>query len=499
MDSKLLLISIIGSLVLVFSVFASKATSRFGVPILLIFIVVGMFLGQDGPGGIHFNNFAGMNVFGTAALIFILFSGGFSANPIAMKPIWKEGVTLSTVGVFLTTLFMTTLIHYTMDWNWTSSALLSAGISSTDAAAVFGVLRTQKMEVKSRLRALVELEGGSNDPMAVVLLFLLIQFSRSPEEATMLATAQKFFVQVAFGGIAGWLAGKLLVKIINWLSLDFEGLYPVLTMASVICLYSVTEYCGGNGYLAVFIAGFTMSNEKFLSKKSLLVFHDGLSWLMQVGMFIALGLLVNPMELRGVAIHSAVFAIALIFIARPLAVVLCLLPFGYRNWRELAFISWGGLKGAVAIILATYLLMENVPHAKIMFNVIFFIVIISLTIQGATIGKVSQLLGVCDLRSSAGDYETYQSPRKTNEFIEFEIPHGSSLIGRTIFDLKLPDDVLVVLVHRDDEDFIPKGSTVILEEDRLVCLVNRNVIPDVVELLRRGMNGSPHPETAFMH
>lgn len=472
MDSRLLLFSIIGSLVLVFSVFASKATARFGVPILLIFIGIGMLLGTDGPGGIHFNNYAGMNAFGTAALIFILFAGGFSAQPAVMKPIWKEGVSLATAGVFLTTLLMTTLIHYSMGWNWVSSAILSAAVSSTDAAAVFGILRTQKMEVKSRLKALVELEGGSNDPMAVVLILLLVQFAMAPGEATLAATVQRFFIQIAFGGIAGWLSGKILVKTINWLNLDFEGLYPVLTMASVVCAYSLTEFCGGNGYLAVFIAGLTMSGEKFLSKKSLLVFHDGLSWLMQVGMFLALGLLVNPGELRGVANHSVVFAVALIFIARPVAVALSLLPFGYRSWREIAFISWGGLKGAVAIILATYLLIENVPHAKIMFNVIFFIVIISMALQGSTIGPVSKFLGVCDDRANTRGFGKYQTSRKFSEFIEVEIPRGSELVGRTIFDLHLPEGVLVVLIHRDDEDFIPKGSTQLCAEDKLIMLAN---------------------------
>ncbi len=483
MDKQLLLFSLIISLVLIVSVFASKATSRFGVPILLIFIAIGMLMGIDGPGGVHFNDYASTNLFGTFALIYILFDGGFSSQPAILKPIWKEGVVLATIGVFLTTFFMTCLIHYTMGWNWLTSAILSSAVSSTDAASVFGILRTQKMEIKSKIRSLVELESGSNDPMSVVILLLLIQFAKSPEEATMAATAERFFVQIALGGLSGWFLAKLMVRLINWLNLEFEGLYPVLTMAGVVCIYTLTEYCGGNGYLAVFIAGFSMSGDKFLSKKSLLVFHDGLSWLMQVGMFLTLGLLVNPSELGGVVNHAAVFAIALIFIARPLAVLLCLVPFGYKNWKELAFISWGGLKGAVAVVLATYLLMEDVPHAKIMFNVIFIIVIISLALQGSTIAFVSRMLGICMPKTPASGFEPYESVRKTNEFIEFEIPHHSTLAGRTIFELKLPQDVLIVLIHRDDDDFIPKGNTELCEHDRLVCLVNKNVIPEIRHLL----------------
>lgn len=484
MDKQLLLFSLIGSVVLITSIFASKATSRFGVPILLIFIVIGMLLGSDGPGGVHFDDYQATNLFGTVALIFILFDGGFSSQPAVMKPIWKEGVVLSTVGVLLTTVFMTLMIHFAIGWSWINSAILSAAISSTDAPAVFGILRTQKKEIKSRLRALLELESGSNDPMAVVLLLLLIQFSQAPHEATALDTAQKFFIQIALGGLSGWFLGKALVKVINWLNLEFEGLYPVLTMSFTIGIYSLTEYCGGNGYLAVFIAGYTMSDDKFLSKKSLLVFHDGLSWLMQVGMFLMMGLLVNPGEFGGVVGHSVAFAFFLILIARPLTLLLCLVPFGYRNWRELAFLSWGGLKGAVAIILATYLLMENVPHAQVMFNVIFFLVIISMTLQGATIGKVADLLRVCEMKSAAKEFTPYEATRKTNEFIEFEIPEHSTLSGRTIFDLNLPEDVLIVLIHREEDDFIPKGNTELQEHDRLVCLVNRNVIPDIKHMLQ---------------
>ncbi|MES2525516.1 MAG: potassium/proton antiporter [Bdellovibrionota bacterium] len=484
MDKQFLLFSLVGSLVLIISVFASKATSRFGVPILLIFIGIGMLLGSGGPGGIPFNDFASTHLIGTFALIFILFDGGFSSQPSVLQPIWKEGITLATIGVFLTAIFMTCLIHYAMGWNWLSSAILSAAVSSTDAASVFGILRTQKMEINSRLRSLVELESGSNDPMSVVIILLLIQFAQHPGEMTILSTLEKFFVQISLGGLAGWFLGKLLVSMINWLKLEFEGLYPVLTMAGVLCIYSLTEYCGGNGYLAVFVAGFSMSNEKFLSKKSLLVFHDGLSWLMQVGVFLTMGLLVNPAELGGVVTHSAVFAFGLIFLARPLAVLICLFPFGYRNWREIAFISWGGIKGAVAIILGTYLLIEGVPHAKIMFNVIFFIVIISMTLQGGTISKIARLLGVCGPKAPPNGFGPYEGERKTNEFIEFEIPSHSNLAGKTIFDLNLPAEVLIVLVHRNDDDFIPKGNTELCEHDRLVCLVNRHVIPEIRHLLQ---------------
>lgn len=485
MDKQLLLFSLIGGLVLIISVLASKATTRIGVPILLLFIGIGMLMGSDGPGGIIFNDHKATNIFGTVALIFILFAGGITSVPFEIKPIWKEGVVLSTVGVFLTTIFMTCLIHFTMDWNWLSSAILSAAVSSTDAPAIFGILKTQRREIKTKLKALLEVESGSNDPMAVVILLLLIQFANAPEESSLLLMAQKFFIQISLGGLAGWFLGKSMAKIINWLNLNFEGLYPVFTMAAVICIYSLTEYCGGNGYLAVYLAGFAMAGEKFLSKQSLLVFHDGLSWLMQVGVFLILGLLVNPSELPGVMKHSLVFAFGLIFFVRPLVVSLCLVPMGLRNWKEILFLSWGGLKGAVAIILATYLLVENVPHAKVMFNVIFFIVIISMALQGSTICWLAEKLGVASSNTPRG-FEPHQAVNKTNEFIEFEIPTHSTMVGRSLIELELP--VHVVLIHRDSDDFIPKGNTEVHAHDRLVCLVNRKVIPEIRHMLESSQN-----------
>lgn len=224
MDKQLLLFSLIGGLVLIISVLASKATSRFGVPILLLFIAIGMLMGSDGVGGINYSDYKSTNIFGTIALIFILFAGGITSVPSEIKPVWKEGVVLSTVGVFLTTIFMTCLIHFTMGWNWLSSAILSSAVSSTDAPAIFGILKTQRREIRTKLKALLELESGSNDPMAVVILLLLIQFANAPGETTWLLTAQKFFVQISLGGLAGWFLGKTMARVINWLNLSFEGL-----------------------------------------------------------------------------------------------------------------------------------------------------------------------------------------------------------------------------------------------------------------------------------
>lgn len=488
MDKQILQVMLASGLVLLVSVFASKATSRFGIPILLVFIGIGMLIGSDGPGGISFSDHFTAQILGTISLIYILFAGGLSSPPAVMKPVWREGVVLASIGVLLTATLMTCLIHFTLGWSWLTSALLSAAISSTDAPAVFGILRTQRTLIKLRLRSLVELESGSNDPMALVILLLLMKFFHEPHSVSWPEIAMSFFIQLALGGMAGWFLGKALVKIINFLNLEFEGLYPVLTMAGVVCIYSLTEYAGGNGFLSVYIAGFSMAGEKFLSKNALVVFHDGLSWLMQVAMFLMLGLLVDPSELPPVMGYSIFFAAGIIFFARPITVFLCLMPFGY-SWKELLFICWGGLKGAVPIIFATYLLVGEVRHAEAMFNIIFFIVIVSMILQGFTIGPVSRWLGACEDKDHPREIPPYDGKRKTNEFIEFEIDKNSMLVGHTIFDLHLPDDVLVVLIHRDDEDFIPRGNTELQPFDRLVCLVNKTFIPEIVRMLKNADPG----------
>lgn len=488
MDRNLLIIMLAGSFLLLISVFASKVTTRFGIPILLLFIGIGILTGSEGMGGIDFDDPHFTQVLGTISLIYILFSGGLSTLPHVLKPIWREGLTLASVGVVISALVMTVIIHFVTQWSWLLSSLLGAIVSSTDAPAVFGILRMQKVRLKSNVKALIEMESASNDPMAVVLTVLLIQLISDPEGLSGPMILRNFFIQMSLGSLAGWFLGKAMVKIINWLNLDFEGLYPVLTLAGVLGIYSLTEFCGGNGFLSVYLAGFSMAGERFFSKKSLIVFHDGLAWLMQVAMFLTLGLLVNPSELMPIFATGLILAIGLIFLARPISVALCLLPFKNRSWREMWFISWGGLRGAVPIILATYLLVEKVPYAHEMFNIVFFIVIISMILQGFSIGPMGKFSQVHDHGpvSHSSVEEPYEHTNTENKFVEFEVNSESLLVGRAIMDLKLPEETLVVLIHRDHLDFIPRGSTIIEPFDRLVCVVHKNELSQ----FQRFLNGS---------
>ncbi|HXH76098.1 MAG TPA: potassium/proton antiporter [Bacteriovoracaceae bacterium] len=482
MDQSFLQVMLALGILLILSVFASKISSRYGIPILLIFIAAGMLSGSEGPGGIVFEDAGATRILGTIALSFILFSGGLSTQLKAVAPVWKESVVLALVGVLVSTSIMAVFIRWVMDWGWIPSALLGACISSTDAAAVFGIIKTRKLHLKSNIQSTIELESGSNDPMAVFLTLTLIQLYQNPESFSMGQTLMHFFIQMSLGGLAGWFMGQGLVKVINWLDLEFEGLYPVLTIAGVICIYALTEFCGGNGFLAVYLAGLTMGEEKYFSKKGLEVFHDGLAWLMQVAMFLALGLLINPSQLMPIAGPGIILAISLMLVARPLSVFLCLVGFRY-NLREILFISWGGLRGAVPIILATYILVSGGSLAPVMFNLVFFIVILCMLVQGTSIAFFARLLGVQE-EIPVKRRLPFKSRTLNRDFIEFEVGQDSPFIGQTILDLHLPEDVLVVLIHRQEDDFIPRGNTEIEGYDRLVCLADKNVIPKLEEILR---------------
>lgn len=486
MDKHILQLMLGFGFLLLVSVFASKSSSRFGIPVLLIFIAVGMISGSEGAGGITFNDAHLTHVLGTVALIFILFSGGLSTDLKHIAPVWKEGVVLATVGVLVSTFLMAHLINYFTNWGMLLSSLLGAAVSSTDAAAVFGIFKTQKLGLKPKIQSLLELESGSNDPMAVFLTLSLIQLVISPTPISNFDLLQSFFVQMSLGGLAGWFMGQGMVKLINWLNLEFEGLYPVLTIAGVVLIYSLTEYCGGNGFLSVYVAGLAIGGEKYVSKQVLGVFHDGLAWLMQVGMFLSMGLLVSPSEILPVMGQGFLYSLGLVFVARPVSVFISLIAFRKFTLREMWFLSWGGLRGAVPIILTTYLLAQSIPNAKAMFNIVFFIVIITMLVQGTTMGLMSRWMKVQESVQEKRKLP-FKSRHHQSEFIEFFIGSTSPVKGKTVFQLHLPKDVLVVLVNRHGEEFIPRGNTLIEQSDRLVCLAAKKSIAAVEEIF-----GSEH-------
>ena len=344
-------ILLIGSILLFVSIVVGKAGFRFGVPALLLFLGVGMLFGTDGL-GIEFNNPQTAQFIGVIALSIILFSGGMDTSAAEIKPVLGQGIVLATVGVMLTALLTGYFIYYITNLgnsfitlNFTESLLLASVMSSTDSASVFSILRSKRQGLKENLRPMLELESGSNDPMAYMLTILLIGIIQSGE-SSLSNTILQFIMQMSIGAVSGYLLGRLAVYCINKLNIN-QSLYPVLLLAFVFFIFSFTDLVKGNGYLAVYLAGLVVGNHKVVHKKSLTTFFDGITWLFQIVMFLTLGLLVNPAELLPVAVLSILIGIFMIILARPISVFLCLLPFRKMTTKARAYVSWVGLRGSV--------------------------------------------------------------------------------------------------------------------------------------------------------
>ena len=473
-------IILIGSLLLFVSVFASKAGYRFGVPALLLFLGVGMLFGSDGI-GIQFNSPSSAQFIGMMALTIILFSGGMDTHYSEIKPIAAEGIVLATLGVIFTALLTGIFIFVVTGFfdvlptlTLLESLLLASVVSSTDSASVFSLLRSKRQGLKQRLRPLLELESGSNDPVAYMLTILLIAFiTQGGEEMSLANAGIMFLVQMSVGAGAGFLLGKLVTVIINRINVENRSLYSVLLLAGAFFIFSFTELIKGNGYLAVYIAGLVIGNHKLVHKKSLTTFFDGFAWLFQIVMFLTLGLLVNPSELVDVVGIGMVVGFFMLLFARPMAVFLCLAPFRKLTFKARVFVSWVGLRGAVPIIFATYPLIAEVPHASLIFNIVFFLTIISLIVQGTTINWFAKLLGL------AVDLEDEDTPidlpeKMISALSEIDVTPALLERGEFLSDLMLPDHTLVVMVRRENRYFVPKGATRLQLGDQLLVIPENN-------------------------
>lgn len=387
-------ILLIGSVLLFISVVAGKTSYKYGVPTLLLFLTIGMLAGSDGIGGIHFDNPQIAQFIGIVSLNFILFSGGLDTSWSSVKPILKEGVVLSTLGVLLTASLVGLLVWSLTDFTFYESMLLGSIVSSTDAAAVFSILRSKSLSLKSNLRPTLELESGSNDPMAYVLTiaFLSLVVNQDQSVTTVIPL---FLRQMATGFLAGLFFGLASKYVINKIRLSFEGLYPVLVIALMFITFSVTDVIEGNGFLAIYVCAVYLGNQQITHKETILKMYDGMAWLMQIILFLTLGLLVFPSQIIPFIGIGLLISAFLIVVARPLSVIICTLPFKMKMNRKL-FISWVGLRGAVPIVFATYPLIAGIDKAGIIFNIVFFISVTSVLIQGTTLPFVARLLGVAE-------------------------------------------------------------------------------------------------------
>lgn len=474
------IIFLIIAILLILSVAASKFSERFGIPALSLFLLIGMLAGSEGLGGIYFDDPVIAQAIGFFALAVILFSGGLETHWGSIRGVMKESLVLATLGVSLTALILGVAAHYILGVSLLEGLLIGAITSSTDAAAVFALLRASGIRLKEKLSPILELESGSNDPMAVFLTISLIQLIQNPDQPWVNLIGL-FFQQMLLGGILGVLFGKLLLYMINRLRLGYEGLYPVLALGIILLTFGAATLIGGSPFLAVYLAGLTLGRSDFLHKRGLIRFYEGLAWLFQIVMFLALGLFVFPSRVISVFVPGMILAIILIFIARPLSVWLCMLPFRLPT-RDKNFIAWVGLRGAVPIILATYPRLAGIEQSDLIFNIIFFVVLTSLLIQGTTISTTARLLKVNDPNKPKPNYPLEVDPLQgwKGELREIVIPENSCVVGKAIFELGLPGDYLIVLLARDDEFIIPNGSLVFQEGDRLLGLANDESHQDVL-------------------
>jgi potassium/hydrogen antiporter len=466
-------ILLIGSLLLFLSIIASKTSFKLGIPTLILFLVVGMLAGSDGLGGIYFNDPKMAQFLGVVALTFILFSGGLETKWESIKPILWQGVSLSTLGVLITALSVGIFSSYLLGYTLYEGILLGAIVSSTDAAAVFSILRSKSIGLKGNLRPTLEFESGSNDPMAYFLTVSVIYLIQEPD-ASVLSLVPRFFKGMMLGGICGYALGKSMIWIVNRIKLDIDGLYPVLILALVFFTFSFTDFIGGNGFLAVYIAAIILGNSNFLHKKSLMRFYDGQAWLMQIVMFLTLGLLVFPSHIVPVIGPGVLISLFLIFIARPVAVMISLAFFRDLNIRKKLFISWVGLRGAVPIIFSTYPLIAGVATAGNIFNLVFFISASSVLLQGTTLSTVGKWLHVSVpeklKRKFPLDIELKEN--FNTELVELDIPENSPAIGKAVMELDLPKSALIVLIHRDGKYITANGATQIEPKDHLLIMAD---------------------------
>jgi potassium/hydrogen antiporter len=468
---------LVGAVLLLVGIVSSKLSTRVGVPVLVLFLAIGMLAGEDGIGGIEFDNYSLAHGIGTLALAIILFDGGLRTPMAAIRLAWKPASVLATAGVALTAAITGGAASLILGLPILYGLLLGSIAGSTDAAAVFSILRSRGLHLRRRLEATLEIESGSNDPMAILMTIALIQIILAGE-ASGWGLALFFVRQMGVGAVVGILVGRAAALLINRIELDAAGLYPVLAAVGGVLAYASAASLGGSGFLSVYVAGIVVGNARTIFQRGTFLFHDGFAWIAQMVMFIMLGLLSTPSQLVRFAPEGLLIAVVLTVVARPVAVLALLLPFRFRP-AELAFLSWAGLKGAVPIILATYPFIFAVPQAETIFNVVFFVVLVSAVTQGWTLRFVAQRLGVQGPpRPEAPVALEITSLRHIDgDIVDFTISDVSRAAGRRLRDLALPEGAVVALITRDDEIIPPRGSTQIQSGDHVFVVLRPETRP----------------------
>ena len=475
--SSLGIVLVVTAAFLFVCIVASKISTKTGIPALVLFLGIGMLAGSDGPGGIHFDNMVFAKTIGTLALAFILFAGGLETSWQTLKHVATKGTAMSTIGVAVTCGLVGWFAHQVLKMPIEVGLLLGAVVSSTDAAAVFGVLKNSGTRLKNNLTPLLEFESGTNDPVAVFLTLAMTEFVMKPG-TSLVSFIPELLFEMPMGFAVGLIAGWGAVAMINRVRLEYAGLYSIITIATVCFAFGGAEVLHGNPFLAVYVAGVTMGSRNFLHRLAIIQFHDAIAWLTQIVMFVVLGLLVFPRQLAEVAFPGLLLSLFLIFVARPISVFVALL-LAKMSWKSKVFVSWAGLRGAVPIILATFPAIAKVPQAPLIFNLVFFIVLTSVLIQGTSLKWLAKAL---DQTVENDKTLPNLQPAAKDDLLEIEISPEARVVGRQVVELNLPSTALIVLLNRNGESYIPRGSTIVEGGDTLLIATR---LQDRDELRRR--------------
>lgn len=471
---------LVAALLLLTAILSSKLSTRSGMPVLLIFMGVGMLAGEDGPLGIVFDDVRLAHAVGTVALVLILFDGGLQSPMSSVRLAWKPASLLATLGVILTAGITGVIAAWVLGQSLPIGLLLGSIVGSTDAAAVFASLRGQGLHLRERVSATLEVESGSNDPMAVLLTVGLLAYIGGDLDPGM-PVVWFFLRQAVFGVALGLLVGWVGIHVVNRANLSAAGLYPALTGGIALLAYGVTVYAGGSGFLAAYLAGITMGNANMVFKRGILQAHDGGAWLGQIVMFVVLGLLASPSRIVGVAPEGTLVAMGLVFVARPVTVFLLAWPFRFRA-AELAFMSWAGLKGAIPIILAIFPLLRGLPEGTLIFDVVFFVVVISALLQGTSLPKLASWLRVREERppSPPVTLEITSLQHVDGDIVDYLVEPRSLAAGRRVRELALPESAVLAMIVRGREIIPPRGSTPLHPGDH-VFVVLKPTVRDIVD------------------
>lgn len=489
---------LLAAILILFGILSSKLSARLGLPVLVLFLLTGMLAGESGVGGIEFDNPIAAHALGTLALALILFDGGLQTPISSVKLVWKPASILATLGVLITAVITGLAAAMILNLSILEGILIGAIVGSTDAAAVFSLLRNAGVHINRRLKSVLEIESASNDPMAIFLTVGLLEVLVNDMKLGV-GMLQLFVMQMGIGALVGLGMGWLSVVVVNRIKLVASGLYPIMVGTFGLLAFGIAANLGGSGFLAIFIAGVIIGNHRMVFQRSTYLFHDGMAWLSQITMFVVLGLLVNPEALLDVWMEGLLVAVVLTLVARPLAVAPMLALFGF-NAREITLVSWVGLRGSVPIILAIFPLVFDLPGAALIFNVVFFVVLISATVQGATLPIVARKLGLTEMPPAkpAATLEITALNDVNAEIVEYTLGENPRAAGRLLSQIALPDSTVVAMITRDSEVIPPRGSTRLIAGDHLFVVLRPEVRPFVDTVFSQSVTSSqtelPHFE-----